>query len=209
MVDPLETLVQFGLRISPGGPKQSEISLYHTHPEDRFVSKVNNTNSLFTFSLLTRLCVLFKHFPPQVLAKFLVPSFAKKWTRFAFRVLDSGLGVPNVTLFFNCIEYGSIVISSVPWKEQLTFDTASTLYIGQAGGLILPPGEFVVRYIFFFFFPLFCLILPSNMTDASRGEYLDSFRRHDNIRIEKHCLPPFIAPVTATRWREPFSGKKN
>lgn len=153
MVDPLETLVQFGLRISPGGPKQSEISLYHTHPEDRFVSKVNNTNSLFIFSLLTRLCVLFKHFAPQVLAKFLVPSFAKKWTRFAFRVLDSGLGFPNVTLFFNCVEYGSIVISSVPWKEQLTFDTASTLYIGQAGGLILPPGEFVVRYIFFFFSP--------------------------------------------------------
>ncbi|EFX83190.1 hypothetical protein DAPPUDRAFT_315968 [Daphnia pulex] len=119
VVDPLETLVQFGLRIGPAaGPGQSELSLYHTHPEDRFVSKV--------------------------LAKFLVPNFAKKWTRFAFRVLDSGLGVPNVTLFFNCIEYGSLLITSVAWKEQLTFDTASTLYIGQAGGLLQPPGEFVV-----------------------------------------------------------------
>ena len=80
-----------------------------------------------------------------MLAKFVVPHFAKKWTRFALRVLDSGLGVPNVTLFFNCIEYGSLLISSVAWKEQLTFDTASTLYIGQAGGLIQPPGEFVVK----------------------------------------------------------------
>lgn len=43
VVDPLETLVQFGLRIGPAaGPGQSELSLYHTHPEDRFVSKVWN-----------------------------------------------------------------------------------------------------------------------------------------------------------------------
>lgn len=95
-----------------------------------------------------------------MLAKFLVPHFAKKWTRFAFRVLDNGLGVPNVTLFFNCIEYGSLLISSVAWKEQLTFDTASTLYIGQAGGLIQPPGEFVVKNdksSFFFFFYFICV----------------------------------------------------
>lgn len=79
----------------------------------------------------------------QVLASFTVPSFAKRWTRFAFRVIDTGRGVPNVTLFFNCVEYGSL-ISTVPWKEPLTFDTASTLYVGQAGGLI-QPGEFVVN----------------------------------------------------------------
>lgn len=43
VVDPLETLVQFGLRIGPAaGPGQSELSIYHTHPEDRFMSKVNH-----------------------------------------------------------------------------------------------------------------------------------------------------------------------
>jgi collagen type XVIII alpha len=112
----------------------------------------------------------------QVLAKFLVPNFAKKWTRFAFRVLDSGLGVPNVTLFFNCIEYGSLLITSVAWKEQLTFDTASTLYIGQAGGLLQPPGEFVVTKNYKHLF--------SVMTDAFGGFFDEMLE----IEIEKHNM---------------------
>ncbi len=40
VVDPLETLVQFGVQISPGGPGQNNISLFHTHPEVRFTSQV-------------------------------------------------------------------------------------------------------------------------------------------------------------------------
>ena len=43
VVNPLETVVQFGVRISPGGPGQSNISLYHTHPEVRFTSQVLKT----------------------------------------------------------------------------------------------------------------------------------------------------------------------
>jgi hypothetical protein len=47
VVDPLETLVQFGLRIGPAlSPGQSELSLYHTHPEDRFMSKVRDIMNL-------------------------------------------------------------------------------------------------------------------------------------------------------------------
>lgn len=47
VVDPLETLVQFGLRIGPAaGPGQSEISLYHSQPEDRFMSKAKTNKHL-------------------------------------------------------------------------------------------------------------------------------------------------------------------
>ena len=57
VVDPLETLVQFGLRIGPAaGTGQSELSLYHTHPEDRFVSKVGNHQFAICIKLNT-LCV--------------------------------------------------------------------------------------------------------------------------------------------------------
>ena len=94
------------------------------------------------------------------MASFIVPSFAKRWTRFAFRVVSdddqmggapvppmmkNGIGGnsgPNVTFFFNCREYGTIV-SSIPDTTPLTFDTASTLYIAQAGAIL--NGEFLVR----------------------------------------------------------------
>ena len=96
------------------------------------------------------------------MASFIVPSFAKRWTRFAFRVasdsddqgggaappsmmkngLDSGSSGLNVTFFFNCREYGTIV-SSILDTTPLTFDTASTLYIAQAGAIL--NGEFLVR----------------------------------------------------------------
>ena len=45
-------------------------------------------------------------------------------------------------MFYNCREYGSQIAA---WEnnEPLTFDTASTLYLGQAGHFL--PGEFQVR----------------------------------------------------------------
>jgi len=89
----------------------------------------------------------------QVMASFIVPSFAKRWTRFAFRVVSDEVvssvmmkngisnGGPNVTFFFNCREYGTVV-SSISDTTPLTFDTASTLYIAQAGAIL--NGEFLV-----------------------------------------------------------------
>lgn len=86
-----------------------------------------------------------------MLASFLVPSFVKRWARIAFRVTSGGFDElnrptgPNVTLFYNCIEYGTVPSGSWSNNAPLVFDTASTLYIGQAGNLI--SGEFLVTFV--------------------------------------------------------------
>ena len=56
--------------------------------------------------------------------------------RFAFKVTSN-----NVTLYFNCHEYDSVQIKKSP--SELIFDSASTLYVGQAGPLL--KGSFNVR----------------------------------------------------------------
>lgn len=106
VVNPLETVVQLGVQISAAGPSQPgsvNISLWYTDVNRNFAS--------------------------QTIASFVVPSFVKKWTRFALRVTAD-----NVTLFFNCQEYDTVVTKRNP--QELVFDSASTLYVGQAGALI-------------------------------------------------------------------------
>lgn len=70
----------------------------------------------------------------QTIATFTVARFVGKWTRFAFRV-----STENVTLFFNCNETDSIMVQRDPL--ELVFDSASTLYIAQAGPRIQEPYE--------------------------------------------------------------------
>lgn len=70
----------------------------------------------------------------QCLANFTVSRFHGKWTRFAFRVTGD-----NVTLFFNCNETETALVKRQPL--ELTFDSASTLYIAQAGPTIGEPYE--------------------------------------------------------------------
>ncbi|GFS59121.1 collagen alpha-1(XV) chain [Trichonephila inaurata madagascariensis] len=69
------------------------------------------------------------HLTSQPLTTFTVPDFLGMWTRIAIRV-----ALNNVTLFYNCEEYASVEIRRIP--KKLVFDTASTLYIGQAGSLL-------------------------------------------------------------------------
>lgn len=40
VVDPLETMVQFGVRITPGGETLNNLTLYYSRPENRFGSQV-------------------------------------------------------------------------------------------------------------------------------------------------------------------------
>ncbi|GBO14489.1 hypothetical protein AVEN_80080-1, partial [Araneus ventricosus] len=69
------------------------------------------------------------HLTSQALTTFAVPDFLGMWTRIAVRV-----AMNNVTLFYNCEEYASVEVRRIP--KKLVFDTASTLYIGQAGPLL-------------------------------------------------------------------------
>ena len=74
------------------------------------------------------------HIVSQIIANFTVNRFNGKWTRFAFR-----LSVENVTLFFNCNETETVYVKREPL--ELIFDSASTLYIAQAGPVIGEPYE--------------------------------------------------------------------
>lgn len=117
VVNPLETVVQLGVQITPSGPSQPgsvNISLLYT-----------DVNS---------------HFASQTIASFVVPSFVKKWTRFALSVTAN-----NVTLFFNCQKYDTVVTKRIP--QELVFDSASTLYVGQAGPIIKGAFDVSNKYI--------------------------------------------------------------
>lgn len=113
VVNPLETVVQLGVQLIPSGPGLTNISLLYTDA------------NIYALS--------------QTIASFVVPSFAKKWSRFALRVTTD-----NVTLFLNCHEFDTVVVKRNPL--ELVFDSASTLYVGQAGPLIR--GAFHVSIIF-------------------------------------------------------------
>lgn len=65
----------------------------------------------------------------QTVASFVVPSAFSKWTRFGFKVTSD-----EVTLFFNCQQYETLQVKREP--QELVFDSASTLYVGQAGPII-------------------------------------------------------------------------
>ncbi|CAG9793738.1 unnamed protein product [Diatraea saccharalis] len=103
VVNPLETVVQLGVQLIPSGPGLTNISLLYTDA------------NVYALS--------------QTIASFVVPSFSKKWSRFALRVT-----VDNVTLFLNCHEFDTVAVRRNPM--ELVFDSASTLYVGQAGPLI-------------------------------------------------------------------------
>ncbi|KPI91747.1 Collagen alpha-1(XVIII) chain [Papilio xuthus] len=103
VVNPLETVVQLGVQLIPSGPGLTNISLLYTDA------------NVYALS--------------QTIASFVVPSFAKKWSRFGMKVTTD-----NVTLFLNCHEFDTLAVKRSPL--ELVFDSASTLYVGQAGPLI-------------------------------------------------------------------------
>ncbi|KAA0204003.1 hypothetical protein HAZT_HAZT011414 [Hyalella azteca] len=109
VTNPLETVVQLGVSLSPGETGSTNISLLYTDSE--------------------------RHMTSQTIASFLVPDFTRKWTRLAFKVTDE-----EVQLYFNCQLYNGLMVKRVP--EEIVFDPGSTLYIGQAGGII--KGHFEV-----------------------------------------------------------------
>ncbi|XP_042221660.1 collagen alpha-1(I) chain-like isoform X3 [Homarus americanus] len=74
-----------------------------------------------------------RHMTSQTIASFLVPQFVGSWSRLAFSVTEE-----DIQLWYNCELYSDVLVKRVPL--QLVFDSASTLYIGQAGGIF--KGDF-------------------------------------------------------------------
>ena len=104
IVDPLETVVQLGVRLARAdNDEETNILLYVTDHR-------TSTDSV-------------------VIAKFKVPSFTKKWTRFALQVRRS-----VVTLFVDCQEYDSMMYERA--AGEIPIEQSSTLFVGQGGDVI-------------------------------------------------------------------------
>ncbi|KAG8226002.1 hypothetical protein J437_LFUL009896 [Ladona fulva] len=69
----------------------------------------------------------------QALASFAVPAFNRRWTRLGLRALGN-----EVTLFLNC---RPVARTPARPRGQLVFDSASTLYVGQAGPILKGPFD--------------------------------------------------------------------
>ncbi|XP_030746994.1 collagen alpha-1(XVIII) chain-like isoform X3 [Sitophilus oryzae] len=114
VVNPLDTVVELGVRIGPENGTFTVLSLFYTD----YVAEVNS----------------------QIIANFTVPKFTNKWTKFAFRVT-----LENITLFFNCTEADTVSVQRKPL--ELVFDSASTLYLAQAGPIIGEPYEGALAHV--------------------------------------------------------------
>lgn len=67
-----------------------------------------------------------QHSHSEEVAKFTVPKLTKKWSKIVIRVSTT-----DVILYLNCHEMARQRVTRIPL--ELEFDTASTLYIAQAG----------------------------------------------------------------------------
>ncbi|XP_043515413.1 collagen alpha-1(XV) chain-like [Frieseomelitta varia] len=100
VLNPFETVVQLGIRISDGPGTNQNVSLVYTNSD--------------------------LHSHSEEVAKFTVPKLTKKWSKIVIRV-----STIDVTLYLNCHEMAKQRVTRIPL--ELVFDTASTLYIAQAG----------------------------------------------------------------------------
>lgn len=69
------------------------------------------------------------HYSSQTIASFLLPSSFSRWARFALKVTAD-----DVTVYYNCQRHETLPVKREP--QELVFDSASTLYVGQAGPII-------------------------------------------------------------------------
>lgn len=67
-----------------------------------------------------------EHSRSEEVAKFTVPKLTKKWSKIVIKVSTN-----DVTFYLNCHEMARQRVTRIP--QELVFDTASTLYIAQAG----------------------------------------------------------------------------
>ncbi|XP_059620542.1 collagen alpha-1(XV) chain isoform X2 [Phlebotomus argentipes] len=98
VVNPLETVVQLGVHLSPVLNEFMNITLYYSD------SSYDSSRELNTFEI----------------------PYTKEYFNFAFKVLHD-----TVVFYLDCDEFNTVKIKRQ--SNVLTFDSASTLYVGQAG----------------------------------------------------------------------------
>ncbi|GIX97438.1 collagen alpha-1(XV) chain [Caerostris darwini] len=141
VVNPTETVVQLGLKLTSAGESLVNLTIYYTDVD--------------------------MHLTSQALTTFTVPDFLGMWTRQNMFIGELNVYEPdswlsdnarlwlavrvamnNVTLYYNCEEFSSVEVRRIP--KKLVFDTASTLYIGQAGPLLARQYEVCKQFILHF-----------------------------------------------------------
>lgn len=113
VVNPLDTIVQLGVFLTPAVKDKWNVTLLYTDAN--------------------------VHMTSQKIASFEIP-YSGKWTRIALKVLRT-----KVTFFLNCNETETVSMKREP--AELVFDSASTLYLAQAGPL--NKGNFEVGGLMF------------------------------------------------------------
>ncbi|XP_055334528.1 uncharacterized protein LOC129585735 isoform X2 [Paramacrobiotus metropolitanus] len=126
VVNPLDTVVQLGLRIHPE-PSQADNTVH----SDRGPVRQNVT--LYWTDSGRQLQV-----SSQILLEMEIPSTYKHWTRLAVASFGTSLNV-----YLNCHLHASFALSHR--APPLLFDPASTLYIGQAGPLLLGTFKGIIQ----------------------------------------------------------------
>ncbi|KAH8362771.1 hypothetical protein KR084_000843 [Drosophila pseudotakahashii] len=102
VVNPLDTVVQLGVHLSPVVKNSYNVSLVYTQADQNIGRK---------------------------LASFGVAHVPDKWNSIAFQVLSD-----KVSFYYDCELRNTTPVTREP--IELVFDSASTLYIGQAGSII-------------------------------------------------------------------------
>ncbi|EDX09503.1 GD13984 [Drosophila simulans] len=108
VVNPLDTVVQLGVHLSPVVKNSYNVSLVYTQADQNIGRK---------------------------LASFGVAHVPDKWNSIALQVLSD-----KVSFYYDCELRNTTLVTREP--IELVFDSASTLYIGQAGSII--GGKFEV-----------------------------------------------------------------
>ncbi|KAG7210595.1 hypothetical protein KM043_012110 [Ampulex compressa] len=121
VLNPFETIVQLGIRISDGLSSNQNISLVYTNSD--------------------------QHSHSEEVAKFTVPKLTKKWSKIVIKVSTN-----DVTFYLNCHEMARQRVTRIPL--ELVFDTASTLYIAQAGPHIQEKYDVSLEIFSFFVIPI-------------------------------------------------------
>ncbi|CAD7004027.1 unnamed protein product [Ceratitis capitata] len=109
VVNPMDTVVQLGLHLSPVNKNMYNISLLYTQSDQNTVSRK--------------------------LVSYQLPYLGKEWTTLSFQVLSD-----KVLFYYDCVLNETTPVVREPL--ELVFDSASTLYLAQAG--LLLTGHFEV-----------------------------------------------------------------
>ncbi|XP_050073571.1 collagen alpha-1(XVIII) chain isoform X1 [Anopheles maculipalpis] len=109
----------------------------------------------------------------QPLASFQVP-YGKSWMKMIFKVLPE-----QVVFYYNCLEAGVVAVKKEPRK--LVFDSASTVYIGQAGPILKRKFEGTFLFLKIYGYPEIVKThcnrtsLPIDDDFGSADEFADDF----------------------------------